>query len=78
MTIPLYVLISFLHLYIAVLSYSFIESKEAYGLKNNYEVEITLDGSDKLSIEEGMREALEILMVRICLLYTSPSPRDRG
>ena len=55
----------FLLIYVAVLSYSFIESKEAYGLKNNYEVEITLDGSDKLSIEEGMREALEILMVRI-------------
>jgi len=46
-------------------SFSLIESSEVYGLKNSYEVEITLNGSDKTSIEEGMRKALKNLMVRI-------------
>ncbi len=46
-------------------SISLIESSEVYGLKNVYEVEITLNGSDKTSIEEGMRKALQSLMVRI-------------
>ena len=42
-----------------------MESSEVYGLKNSYEVEIALNGSDKTSIEEGMRDALKNLMVRI-------------
>ena len=42
-----------------------MESSEVYGLKNSYEVEITLNGSDKKSIEEGMRDALKNLMVRM-------------
>ncbi len=52
-------------IYILIFSFSLIESSKVYGLKNSYEVEITLDSSDKTSIEEGMREALKNLMVRI-------------
>jgi len=52
-------------IYILLFSFSLIESEEVYGLKNSYEVEIALTGSDKTSIEEGMREALKSLMVRI-------------
>ena len=52
-------------IYILLFSFSLIESSEVYGLKNSYEVEITLNGSDKTSIEEGMRKALKNLMVRI-------------
>ena len=52
-------------IYILIFSFSFIESSEVYGLKNSYEVEIALNGSDKTSIEEGMRDALKNLMVRM-------------
>jgi len=52
-------------IYILIFSFSLIESVEVYGLKNSYEIEIALNGSDKTSIEEGMREALKSLMVRI-------------
>ena len=52
-------------IYILIFSFSFIESSEVYGLKNSYEIEIALNGSDKTSIEEGMRDALKNLMVRI-------------
>jgi len=52
-------------IYILLLSFSLIESSEVYGLKNTYEVEIVLNGSDKTSIEEGMRDALKNLMVKI-------------
>ena len=52
-------------IYILLFSFSLIKSSEAYGLKNSYEVEIALNGSDKTSIEEGMRKALKNLMVRI-------------
>tara|TARA_B110000014_G_C20058770_1_gene551250 strand:- start:233 stop:1249 length:1017 start_codon:yes stop_codon:yes gene_type:complete len=52
-------------IYILIFSFSLIESTEVYGLKNSYEVEVALNGSDKTSIEEGMREALKKLMVRI-------------
>ena len=52
-------------IYILIFSFSLIESEEVYGLKNSYEVEIVLNGSDKISIEEGMREASKNLMVRI-------------
>ena len=37
-------------IYILIFSFSFIESSEVYGLKNSYEVEIALNGSDKTSI----------------------------
>ena len=52
-------------IYLLILSYSFMESDEVYGLKNIYEVNIELSGSDKTSIEEGMREALKTLMIKI-------------
>ena len=52
-------------IYMLIFSFSFIESSEVYGLKNSYEVEIALNGSDKTSIEEGMRDALKNLMVRM-------------
>jgi len=52
-------------IYILIFSFSFIESSEVYGLKNSYEVEIALNGSDKTSIEEGMRDALKNLVVRM-------------
>jgi len=52
-------------IYILIFPFSFMESTEVYGLKNSYEVEITLNGSDKTSIEEGMRDALKNLMVRM-------------
>ena len=54
----------FILIYILLLSYSLIESKEVYGLKDNYEIKVQLTGSDKVSIEEGMREALKELMIR--------------
>ena len=62
-------------IYILLLSFSLIESSEVYGLKNSYEVEITLNGSDKTSIEEGMRDALKSLMVRITGSTTAASDR---
>ena len=52
-------------IYILIFSFSLIESSEVYGLKNTYEVEIALNGTDKASIEEGMQDALKNLMVRI-------------
>ena len=52
-------------IYILIFSFSLIESSEVYGLKNSYEVKIALNGTDKTSIEEGMRNALKNLMVRI-------------
>ena len=55
----------FILIYILLLSYSLIESKEVYGLKDNYEINVQLNGSDKVSIEEGMREALKELMIRV-------------
>jgi Uncharacterized protein conserved in bacteria (DUF2066). len=55
----------FILIYILLLSYSLIESREVYGLKDSYEVNIELNGSDKASIEEGMREALKKLIIRV-------------
>ena len=55
----------FILIYILLLSYSLIESNEVYGLKDSYEVSIELNGSDKVSIEEGMRKALKKLMTRV-------------
>ncbi len=52
-------------IYILIFSFSLIESCEVYGLKNTYEVETALNGTDKASIEEGMQDALKNLMVRI-------------
>jgi len=52
-------------IYILIVSYSLIESREVYGLKDSYEVNIKLNGSDKASIKEGMQGALKKLMVRI-------------
>jgi len=52
-------------IYILIFSFSLIESSEVYGLKNTYEVETALNGTDKASIEEGMQDALKNLMVRI-------------
>tara|TARA_Y100001970_G_scaffold291876_1_gene430783 strand:+ start:1773 stop:2789 length:1017 start_codon:yes stop_codon:yes gene_type:complete len=52
-------------IYILILSYSLIASKEVYGLKDSYEVNVQLNGSDKGSIEEGMQEALKKLIVRV-------------
>ena len=52
-------------IYILIFSFSFIGSSEVYGLKNSYEVEIALNGSDKTSIEEGMRDALKNLIVKM-------------
>jgi len=52
-------------IYILIFSFSFTESSEVYGLKNSYEIEIALNGSDKTSIEEGMRDALKNLVVRM-------------
>ena len=52
-------------IYILIFSFSLIESSEVYGLKSIYEVETALNGTDKMSIEEGMRDALKNLMIRI-------------
>ena len=52
-------------IYILIFSFSLIESSEVYGLKSSYEVETALNGTDKISIEEGMRDALKNLMIRI-------------
>ena len=55
----------FILIYILLLSYSLIESKEVYGVKDNYDINVQVNGSDKVSIEEGMREALKELMIRV-------------
>tara|TARA_B100000700_G_scaffold23263_1_gene22553 strand:+ start:303 stop:1319 length:1017 start_codon:yes stop_codon:yes gene_type:complete len=55
----------FFIIYILLLSYSLMEGREVYGLKDSYEVNIELDGSDKASVEKGMREALKKLMIRV-------------
>ena len=60
----------FILIYILLLSYSLIESKEVYGLKDNYDINVQLNGSDKVSIEEGMREALKELMITVICLRT--------
>ena len=62
-------------IHILIFSFSLIESSEVYGLKNSYEVEIALNGSDKTSIEEGMRDALKNLMIRITGSTTVASDR---
>ena len=63
-------------IYILIFSFSSIESSEVYGLKNTYEVETALNGSDKTSIEEGMQDALKNLMVRITGTTTVASDRE--
>ena len=60
----------FILIYILLLSYSLIEGNEVYGLKDNYEINVQLTGSDKVSIEEGMREALKELMITVICLRT--------
>jgi len=55
----------FIIIYVLIFSFSLIESKEAYGLKDSYEIILSLNGSDKISIREGMRKALNILIIRI-------------
>ena len=52
-------------IYFLVLSYSLLESKDVYGLKESYDIIVKIDGSDKASIEAGMREALETLMIKM-------------
>ena len=44
--------------YLLICSFSFLEGEEVYDLKNTYIVEIELTGSDKASIEAGMRLSL--------------------
>ena len=51
--------------YLLIHSLSFIEGVEVYDLKNTYTVEIELTGSDRASIEAGMRKALKSLMIQI-------------
>jgi len=51
--------------YLLICSFSFLEGEEVYDLKNTYIVEIELTGSDKASIEAGMRKALKKLMIQI-------------
>ena len=51
--------------YFLILSYSLIESREVYGLKDSYEVNIELSGLDEGAIQEGMREALKKLMIKV-------------
>ena len=51
--------------YLLIHSLSFIEGVEVYDLKNTYTVEIELTGSDRASIEAGMRKALKNLMIQI-------------
>ena len=51
--------------YLLICSFSLIEGEEVYDLKNTYIVEIELTGSDKASIEVGMRRALKKLMIQI-------------
>ena len=51
--------------YLLICSFSLIEGEEVYDLKNTYIVEIELTGSDKASIEVGMRKALKKLMIQM-------------
>ena len=49
--------------YLLICSFSFLEGEEVYDLKNTYIVEIELTGSDKASIEAGMRKALSLIHI---------------
>ena len=40
-------------------------SDQAYGLKDSYDIQVELQGSDKVSINSGMQEALMTLMVQV-------------
>ena len=51
--------------WLLISSFSFIEGVEVFDLQNTYTVEIGLTGSDKASIEAGMRKALKNLMIQI-------------
>tara|TARA_B100001029_G_scaffold26019_2_gene18480 strand:+ start:7817 stop:8833 length:1017 start_codon:yes stop_codon:yes gene_type:complete len=51
--------------WLLICSFSFIEGVEVFDLQNTYTVEIGLTGSDKASIEVGMRKALKNLMIQI-------------
>jgi len=51
--------------WLLICSFSFIEGVEVFDLQNTYTVEIGLTGSDKASIEAGMRKALKNLMIQI-------------
>lgn len=51
-------------LFISTLSNE-IFTDQAYGLKDSYDIRVELQGSDKVSIDGGMQEALMILIVQV-------------
>ncbi|HJL96502.1 MAG: hypothetical protein CMD53_01700 [Gammaproteobacteria bacterium] len=60
-------------IYFLVTIYSFVESTEVYGLKGSYEVEVNIEGSDKISIQEGMQEAIKKLMINLTGNSSAPN-----
>ena len=51
-------------LFISTLSNQ-IFTEQAYGLKDSYDIRVNLQGSDKISINKGMQEALKTLFVKV-------------
>ena len=51
-------------LFISTLSNQ-IFTEQAYGLKDSYDIRVDLQGSDKISIDKGMQEALKTLFVKV-------------
>ena len=51
-------------LFISTLSNQ-IFTEQAYGLKDSYDIRVDLQGSDKISINKGMQEALKTLFVKV-------------
>ena len=42
-----------------------IFTEQAYGLKDSYDIRVNLQGSDKVSINQGMEQALKALIVKV-------------
>ena len=42
-----------------------IFTEQAYGLKDSYDIRVNLQGSDKVSINQGMEQALKTLIVKV-------------
>ena len=42
-----------------------IFTEQAYGLRDSYDIQVNLQGSDKVSINQGMEEALKTLIVKV-------------
>tara|TARA_B100001750_G_C15496252_1_gene594313 strand:+ start:637 stop:1674 length:1038 start_codon:yes stop_codon:yes gene_type:complete len=55
----------FLIIFFLAVLFSRIEAEEGYAFKNLYEIEVILEGTDRSSINKGMRDALQSLMINL-------------